>query len=137
MTTNLDSSNNPSSVPARPANYGQAASVICLLAGIWFFFSPWIYSVAGTTNAWNSWIAGAAMFLIAAMRLGRPVYAAGISWLNMLLGAWVFFSPWIFGYTANEGRFINSLCVGAIVFLLSTVAVFSHRNTSVSAGHRA
>lgn len=37
----------------------------------------------------------------------------------MILGAWIFFSPWIFAYTANTGYFINSLCAGGLVFLLS------------------
>lgn len=37
----------------------------------------------------------------------------------MVLGAWIFFSPWIFAYTANMGFFINSLCAGGLVFLLS------------------
>jgi hypothetical protein len=46
----------------------------------------------------------------------------GLSWLNALLGIWAFFSPWIYGYTGNAGRFINSLCVGVIVFVLAIVS---------------
>ncbi|MBV8071534.1 MAG: SPW repeat protein [Acidobacteriaceae bacterium] len=94
----------------------RAASTICLLAGIWFFVSPWVYGAAANGNAWNSWIVGAAMFLIGLLRLWRPAYSAGFSWVNLVLGIWAFCSPWIYGYTANTGRFINSLCVGVIVF---------------------
>lgn len=95
----------------------RAASAICLLAGIWFFVSPWVYGAAGSGNAFNSWIVGAAMFLIGCLRISRPAYSTGFSWVNVVLGIWAFCSPWIYGYTANTGRFINSLCVGVIVFI--------------------
>jgi hypothetical protein len=40
--------------------------------------------------------------------------------VNLVLGIWVFFSPWIYGYASvNTGRFINSLCVGVIVFVFA------------------
>ncbi len=136
MTNDLNVNNNPSPAPDRPASYTQAASIICLLAGIWFFVSPWVYGAAGSGNAWNSWIVGAAVFLIGATRAGRPLYSAGLSWLNMLLGIWVFFSPWIFGYVAHSDRLVNSLCVGVIVFVLASVAAFSNRHSTVPAINR-
>ena len=97
----------------------RAASTICLLAGIWLFVSPWVYGAYTNGNAWNSWIVGAAIFLLACARVARPAYSTGISWINLVLGIWVFFSPWIYGYLGNTGRFINSLCVGVIVFAFS------------------
>jgi hypothetical protein len=98
----------------------RAASMICLLAGIWLFVSPWVYGAYTSGNAWNSWIVGAAIFLLACVRVSRPAYSTGISWVNLVLGIWVFFSPWIYGYVGvNTGRFINSLCVGVIVFVFS------------------
>ncbi len=72
------------------------------------------------------------MFIVGAVRLGSPVYSAGLSWLNTVLGIWVFFSPWIYGYVGNTGRFINSLCVGVIVFVLSIVSAMSSRRRTMS-----
>jgi hypothetical protein len=100
----------------------RGASTIVLLAGIWFFVSPWVYGAYTTANAWNSWIVGAILFFLACFRLARPAYSTALSWCNMVLGIWAFFSPWIYGYTGNEGRFINSLCVGVVVFVLSIVS---------------
>lgn len=98
----------------------RAASIICLLAGIWLFVSPWVYGAYTNGNAWNSWIVGAAIFLLACVRVARPAYSTAISWVNLVLGIWVFFSPWIYGYAGvNTGRFINSLCVGVIVFVFA------------------
>lgn len=96
-----------------------ASSVIALLAGIWLFISPWVYGAYQAQNAWNSWIVGAIIAILAACRLGYPVSTQWISWVNAILAIWTFISPWIYGYTGNQGRFINSLCVGVIVFVVA------------------
>jgi hypothetical protein len=98
----------------------KAVSTICLLAGIWLFVSPWVYGAYTNANAWNSWIVGGFMILFAIVRIARPAYSTVLSWCNMVLGIWTFFSPWIYGYAGtNTARFINSLCVGVIVFVFS------------------
>src|SRR5581483_8103742 len=136
MTNNLDVNSNSSPVTRNTATYGRAASTICLLAGIWFFVSPWVYGAAGSPNAWNSWIVGGVMFIVAVIRLSRRAYSGGLSWLNTILGIWAFFSPWIYGYVGNSGRFINSLCVGVIVFVLSIVSAMSNRNRNTMTSPR-
>lgn len=109
-------------VPTQRTDLGavKTASGLNLLAGIWLFVSPWVYGAYTTANAWNSWIVGAVIVILAATRLARPTAdTAAASWLNCLLGVWTFISPWVYGYTANHGRFTNSLIVGVIVFLLA------------------
>lgn len=96
----------------------RTASTINFLAGLWLFISPWVYRASSLPNAWNSWIVGIVIATLAAVRMGNPFAARGASVINMLLGIWTFASPWIFGYTGDTGRFINSLCIGAIVFIL-------------------
>jgi hypothetical protein len=115
----------PGSTPRVAA--AKTASTIVLLAGIWYFFSPWIYGANAHGNAWNAWIVGALLFIFGVIRVSRSVGTVGLSWLSALLGIWVFFSPWIFAYTANTGRFINSLCVGVIVFVVAIVSARSSR----------
>jgi SPW repeat len=98
----------------------KASSTICLLAGIWLFVSPWVYGAYTNNSAWNSWIAGGFIVLFGIIRILRPAYSTVLAWCNMILGIWVFCSPWIYGYArTNGGRFINSLCVGVIVFIFS------------------
>ena len=99
----------------------RPASTIALLAGIWLFVSPWVYGAAASPNAWNSWIVGALIFIFAATRLNRPRLVS-LSWLNVILAVWTFISPWIYGYAGNTGRFINSLCVGVIVFVAAMIS---------------
>lgn len=38
-------------------------------------------------------------------------------------GAWVFCSPWIYGYIVHTDRWINSMCFGLIVMVFSIVSV--------------
>ncbi len=101
----------------------KAASTICLLAGIWLFVSPWVYGAYTNANAWNCWIVGGFMILFGIVRIARPAYSTALSWCNMILGIWTFCSPWIYGYAGtNTGRFINSLCVGVVVFVFSIIS---------------
>jgi hypothetical protein len=107
------------------AHQARGASLIALLAGLWLFVSPWIYGVYGNASAWNSWIVGALIFLLALMRLNHPA-ATGLSWFNSILGIWTFVSPWVFGYPGT-GRLINSLFVGFIVFCAALAGANSER----------
>ncbi len=122
MTSNEPIRNTATNVATARAGSAKAASVVVLLAGIWFFVSPWVYGAYTHASAWNSWIVGALLFIFSCVRISRPAYSTALSWWNMVLGIWAFFSPWIYGYTGNQGRFINSLCVGVVVFVLSIVS---------------
>jgi hypothetical protein len=105
----------------------RAAAVVNLILGAWFFVSPWVYGGAVNANAWNSWIVGALIALFALIRLSSFSGARALAWVNMILGAWVFVSPWVYGYVANTGRFLNSLCVGVVIFIVSLTAASGHR----------
>jgi hypothetical protein len=96
---------------------------LAFLVALWFFASPWVYGAYHNADSWNSWIVGGVMAIIAASRAGSSTRAAASAmWVNVVLAVWVFFSPWIYGYTANSGRLVNSLCVGVVMFVLSIMA---------------
>ncbi len=98
----------------------RTSSLVCLLAGLWLFISPWaFYGMSDRRSAWNAWIVGILIFAIAGVRIVRPVYSAAFSWANVVLGLWVFFSPWIYGFSSNRTWLVNSLCVGLTVFAMS------------------
>jgi hypothetical protein len=102
----------------------RAASTICLLAGIWFFVSPWVYGSYTHGVAFNNWFAAALIIIFALARLARPAYATAMCWANMVMGIWVFCSPWIYGYAATNGaRFINSIVVGIVLFVFSVISL--------------
>jgi hypothetical protein len=56
----------------------------------------------------------------------RPVATTGPrwqEWVTLVLGAWVFVSPWIFGFSASPGVSLNYFIVGAVMFVCSAVAI--------------
>lgn len=118
-----------------PSNIGLAAGLDLLIA-LWFFVSPWVYGAYHSGNAWNNWIVGGVMAIVAAVCLSSR--RAGAIWTNVVLAVWVFFSPWIYGYTANTDRFINSLCVGVVLFVLSLAITMSasRMTTTTPVAHR-
>jgi hypothetical protein len=75
---------------------------------------------------------GGFMILFGIIRIARPAYSTVLSWCNMVLGIWTFFSPWIYGYAGNTGRLINSLCVGVIVFLFSIASAKISRSSNTA-----
>lgn len=96
----------------------KATTGLNILAGLWLFVSPWVYHASGNPDARNSWIFGALIAIFAAARNLNPSSGRILSVLNMLFGAWTFVSPWVFHYTANTGRFSNSLITGAVILFL-------------------
>jgi hypothetical protein len=103
----------------------RATAMVNLLVGFWLFISPWVYGFYKAPVAWNSWIVGMLIAGFAAIRLSKPLTMRGLSVFNLFLGAWTFASPWIYGYTGSTNRFLNSLCVGAIVFILAAYGSFA------------
>lgn len=97
------------------------AAGVTLIIGLWYIVSAWVYGPASSSAAamWDSVVVGILIALFAGMRLSARAPKSTARWFDLLLGVWVFFSPWIFGFVGNEGRLINSLCVGVIVFALS------------------
>jgi hypothetical protein len=113
--------------PSYDPTGARVSAGINILLGIWVFVSPWVYGAAGNASAWNSWIVGILVALFALIRMNSPENARGAGWINMVLGAWLFVSPWVYGYAHNTGRFVNSLCVGVVIFALSIYGASAHR----------
>ena len=105
----------------------RTSSAICLIAAVWFFVSPFAFSgVSEQHNAWNAWLIGALIFVVSCARMVNPLHSTPLCWVNAILGAWILISPWVFDYTANSPRFMNSLAVGAVI---AGFALFSASST--------
>lgn len=103
-----------------PGGIENIPNALSLMLGIWLFVSPWVYGGAGSAGALNSWIVGAVIVILAAIRFGNAPVPLRL--VNALLGVWVFVSPWVYGYAGNTGRLINSLGAGMLIFFLSLSA---------------
>jgi hypothetical protein len=119
------------------SNGQKASSIIAMLSGLWLFISPWVFNADTRGTAFDGWIVGALMVILAAFELATPSIMGLLSWVNCLLAIWIFASPWMFGFTSGSGRFIDYLCVGVIVFFVSIGNALSpaHPSQPMQMGH--
>ncbi|HEY5987580.1 MAG TPA: SPW repeat protein, partial [Streptosporangiaceae bacterium] len=95
---------------------------LAALVGIWVFISPW---VLGTTTsaaaAWNAWIIGAAIVIVALAVLATSGYLA--EWISVALGIWLFISPWVLGYTGIRDGSWSAWIFGVVSVILALWAL--------------
>jgi SPW repeat len=96
-----------------------------VIVGVWLFISPW---VLGTTSdaatAWNAWVIGAAIFVVALIALGATASASTVApWVNVVLGVWLFISPWVLRYTDVSDGATNAWVFGVVTVLVALWAM--------------
>jgi hypothetical protein len=105
-----------------------------LIVGIWLFISPWVLGTTrDDTTAWNAWIIGAAIFVVALIALGTPTSVIA-PWVNIVLGVWLFISPWVLRYTDVSDGSVNAWVFGVITVLVALWALSGRRATSPPMG---
>jgi hypothetical protein len=90
-----------------------------VLVEVWLFISPWVLGTTGdAATAWNAWIVGAAIFVVALAALATPTSPAA-PWLNVILGVWLFISPWVLRYTGVRDGAWNAWVFGVVTVILA------------------
>jgi hypothetical protein len=97
-----------------------AASGLNVLAGIWLIIAPFVLGYSNGDPYWNDIVFGAIVTVLALARVSGAYRASWMSWLNMLIGAWIFVSAFWLDNTSNAGT--NDIILGAIVFVLGLIS---------------
>jgi hypothetical protein len=103
----------------------QAINVIAVAAGVWFIISPAAFGLAPwDTTDWNNAITGGLVVALGLVSLVRGRCAPPpIRRIIAVLGAWIAISPWVFGYSDNLDRLINTVGVGIVLLVAVTRCV--------------
>lgn len=48
-------------------------------------------------------------------------------WVNLLIGIWLFVSPWVMGYSTVQAPALNAYVMGAALILLTAIALYIPR----------
>jgi hypothetical protein len=116
-----------SEVPAAPApsraDEARTAAAINALAGIWLILAPFILGY-GANVYWNDIVFGAIVLAVALVRVAAPALRI-ISWVNVVIGAWLFASAFWLDATATASW--NDVILGVIVFVLGLIAALAPR----------
>lgn len=130
----------------RGRNRGQDWFILVL--AIWLFISPWVLrfgsgllaTANGTSTgpmveasraAWDAWVLGVIVFLVALSALGRMDVRQ--DWVMLVLGAWVFVAPWALAFTPLPRASWDHWVVGALVFLTALWILSGARAVPVNA----
>lgn len=103
-----------------------------LVIAIWLFIAPWVLAsgalrataAGGQTAglaafAWNAWISAV---LLAGIALAASTERRlSLEWLMVVLGAWIFISPWVLDFVSPQlaGIDWSFWAVGAVTFFIS------------------
>ncbi|GAA3223781.1 hypothetical protein GCM10017691_11120 [Pseudonocardia petroleophila] len=108
---------------------GVAAAVfsaLIFLAGVWLVLAPFVLDypdISGGFDArWNDRVVGAAIAVVAVVRMVSPNRTVGVGLVNVVLGAWLVAAPFLLFY--NDDRVataatVNDIAVGALVIALA------------------
>jgi hypothetical protein len=89
-----------------------------ILLGLLLLASPWLIGFAAEQMAaWSAWITGAAIAVVAALALGVAGWSQAAAWVNLVLGVWTLFAPWLLGFAALSGAMWSHVVLGALVAL--------------------
>jgi hypothetical protein len=94
-----------------------------LVLGLWVIASPWTIAhimaspenPAGAPDAamWNHYLVGIAVAIVAVIALFA--FAAWEEWANIALGAWLFLSHLLLGFSGSAALTWNAMIIGALV----------------------
>ena len=116
----------------------QWASGLNVIAGIWLIISPWVLGFSGlNTPRDNAVILGIVVGILALIRAFGAFEAEWLSWINAILGIWLFISGWVLGYSTNLTPFWDTLILGVIVFVLAVWSASASRFTTPTRAARA
>lgn len=91
---------------------------LILLLGLWLFITPWVFTYPiPSPQAWNAFVAGAVIAILAAFELYKTYFWAVV--VNLLLGIWVAISPWVMKVASDRELMWNELIVGVAVIVLA------------------
>ena len=88
-----------------------------VVAGIILFISPWYKATSwNSASSWNAWVLGVVIFLVALWALATPGSIVP-EVINIILGIWVFISPWVLGFAHLSGEAWSAWILGIITII--------------------
>lgn len=88
-----------------------------VLAGIWLIIAPWVLSYSTLDPRWNDVVFGFVVGIFALIRATGAFWEEWLSWINALIGVWLFVAAFTIDHTSVAGA--NDIVLGIVVFLLA------------------
>ncbi|OGI26700.1 MAG: hypothetical protein A2359_03420 [Candidatus Moranbacteria bacterium RIFOXYB1_FULL_43_19] len=109
----------------------KTANWLIVLAGMWLIVAPFILGFSGTLLSLNDVITGVIIALVSLIAIGLSEEGKWLNGINVLLGAWIFVTPFFMMSIGNAGMW-NNLIIGIITVTLGAWGVVSMSSSSSS-----
>jgi heme/copper-type cytochrome/quinol oxidase subunit 3 len=94
-----------------------------LVLAIALVISPWVLAFSTGLATYNAVIAGLIIGLVA---IGAIVaFAQWEEWVNLIVGAWVFISPFVLGFADSTAAMWTHVVIGLVVAVLAAVELWT------------
>ena len=96
--------------------------VVNLALGAFLFLSPWIFGFTSQFAIHTSWMAGAAISIMAILAIAN--FFESEEWINLAIGLWVAGCPFILGFHTEMTAMRLHLVVGLAVAAFTAVELW-------------
>lgn len=108
-----------------------AFDVVNIVAGLGLLLSPWYLGFTSEAYAaWNAWIVGAAVAVIAAAALFA--FHEAEEWVNLVVGLWAVVAPWVLGFSAVTAAMWVHVIAGIVVAVVAAACIWFVRGRPLS-----
>lgn len=87
-----------------------------VLAGVWLIIAPFVLGYGDGNPYWNDVVFGAIVGILALIRISGAYRKSWLSWINIVIGVWIFASAFSLDNFARAS--VNDVILGVIVFFL-------------------
>jgi hypothetical protein len=104
-----------------------ALSALAFLAGVWLVLAPFVLGYPDSAAArWNDIAVGAAVVVVAFVRMISPIRSVTLGWCNVGLGGWLVAAPFVLFYnddTVATAATVNDLALGLVIIGCAALSV--------------
>ena len=109
----------------------KTANWLIVIAGMWLIIAPFVLGFSGTFLSLNDVVMGIIIAFVSLIAIGVSEEGKWLNWINVLLGAWIFITPFFLMSVGNAGMW-NNLIIGIITVTLGAWGVVSMSSSSSS-----
>ncbi len=107
---------------------------VSLVLGVLLFISPWVFSTSTNgSSSWNAWIVGVIGVILALWTLASLSTATIAEWISLILGVWLFISPWVLGFAALSSAAWTAWIIGILFVVVNGWTLLQTRSRRVGA----
>src|SRR3977135_3727223 len=100
-----------------------AIDIVNAVLGVCLALAPWALGFTGeVAAAWNAWIVGAAIALVAVGAL--VAFTQWEEWANLILGVWAVLAPWLVAFSGGASATSPHLIIGLVRAVLAATELW-------------